>query len=209
MQYIPQDGHGLRYDPFKSLTVPRPIGWISTRSRDGVDNLAPFSHWQNVSGRPPTVMFAATQALDGGRKDSVRNIEDTGWFVWNMATWELREAVNRSGLPVPPGVDEFALAGVTKVPSVESDVPRVAEAPCHLECRYLQTVRLPGTGRDAVDMVIGQVVRVHIDDQVILPEGKLDIPLIKPLARMGYYDYAVVESVFEMKPPDPYVGDVL
>ncbi len=209
MEYLPEDGHGLPYDPFKSLVVPRPIGWISTRSQDGVDNLAPFSHWQNLMGRPPMVMFAATQALAGGRKDTVRNIEETGWFVWNMATYELRDAVNRSGLAVPGSVDEFELAGVTKEPAVQAPVSRVAESPCHLECRYVQTVRLPGRGQDAVDLVIGQVARVHVADEVILPSGKLDIPRIKPLARLGYYDYAVVDSVFEMTPPDAYVGDAL
>jgi flavin reductase (DIM6/NTAB) family NADH-FMN oxidoreductase RutF len=209
MDYAPENGHGLRYDPFKSLVVPRPIGWLSTRSADGIDNLAPFSHWQNIMGRPPMVMFAATQSLLGGRKDSVRNIEETGWFVWNMATWDLREAVNTSGLSLPAGVDEFTLAGVTKAPSIEAPVARVAESPCHLECRYVQTVRLPGNGAEAVDLVIGRVVRVHIADEVMREDGKLDIPLIKPLARMGYYDYAVVDTVFEMMPPDAYVGEAL
>jgi flavin reductase (DIM6/NTAB) family NADH-FMN oxidoreductase RutF len=209
VDYIPENGHGLRYDPFKSCTVPRPIGWISTQSADGVDNLAPFSHWQNVSNRPPMVMFSATQSLLGGRKDTVRNIEETGWFVWNMATWDLREAVNKSGLALPAGIDEFELAGVTKVASIESAVSRVAESPCHFECRYVQTVRLPGSGGDAVDMIIGEVVRVHIADDVIQPDGKLNIPKIKPLARMGYYDYAVVESVFEMRPPEAYFDEVL
>jgi flavin reductase (DIM6/NTAB) family NADH-FMN oxidoreductase RutF len=207
VDYVPEDGHGQRYDPFKSLVVPRPIGWLSTRSADGVDNLAPFSHWQNFSGRPPTVMFAATQSLRGGRKDTVRNIEETGWFVWNMATWDLRDAVNTSGLSLPEGVDEFELAGVTKADSIEAPVSRVAESPCHLECRYVQTVRIPGTGGDAVDLVIGRVVRVHIADDVLGADGKIDIPRLRPLARMGYYDYAVIDEVFEMKPPAPYVGD--
>jgi flavin reductase (DIM6/NTAB) family NADH-FMN oxidoreductase RutF len=201
MHFSPENGHGLSYDPFKSCTVPRPIGWLSTRSADGVDNLAPFSHWQNVMNTPPMVMFAATQSTLGGRKDTVRNIEETGWFVWNMATWDLREAVNLSGQAVPAGVDEFDLAGVTKTPSMESAVSRVAESPCHFECRYLQTIRLPGAGAGAVDMVIGEVVRIHIADDVIRPDGKLDIAKIRPIARMGYFDYIVVDDVFEMRPP--------
>lgn len=205
MDYKPESGHGFRYDPFKSLVVPRPIGWISTRSTDGVDNLAPFSHFQNVMGRPPMVMFAATQSTLGGRKDTVRNAEETGWFVWNMATWDLREAVNKSSVVAPWGIDEFDLAGVTKVSSVESQISRVAESPCHFECRYVQTVRLPGAGSDAVDLVIGQIARVHISDHVIQDDGKVNLPLIKPLARLGYYDYAIVDSVFEMKPPIAYV----
>lgn len=201
MDYNPQDGHGLRYDPFNSCTVPRPIGWISTRSADGIDNLAPFSHWQNVMKDPPMVMFSALQSPLGGRKDTVRNVEQTGWFVWNMATSALRQAVNVSGQVLPPDVDEFDLAGVTKAASVLCDIPRVAESPCHFECRHLQTIRIPAANGGAADLVIGQVERIHLADEIIRPDGRLDIETIKPLARMGYYDYAVVESVFEMMPP--------
>jgi len=203
MHYSPAHGHGLGHDPFKSCTVPRPIGWLSTTSAAGTDNLAPYSQWQNLTWDPPMVMFAANQSVLGGRKDTVRNAETTGWFVWNMATWDLREAVNISSRAVPPGVDEFELAGVSKAASVESVVPRVAESPCHFECRYLQTVRLPAATEVAsVDLVIGTVVRIHIADDVILPNGKLDVVKIKPIARLGYYDYTVIDNVFEMVAPE-------
>ncbi|MHB1930582.1 MAG: flavin reductase family protein [Acidimicrobiales bacterium] len=203
MDYAPSEGHGLAHDPFKSCTVPRPIGWLSTLSREGVANLAPYSQWQNLTWDPPMVMFAANQSVLGGKKDTVRNAEETGWFVWNMATWELREAVNVSSKATPPEVDEFELAGLEKAPSQESAVPRVRRSPCHFECRYLQTVRLPAsTDVATVDLVIGRVERVHVVDSFIGGDGKLDVGRIQPIARLGYYDYTVVESVFEMLPPE-------
>jgi flavin reductase (DIM6/NTAB) family NADH-FMN oxidoreductase RutF len=203
MDYKPENGHGLKYDPFKSCTIPRPIGWLSTRSSDGIDNLAPFSQWQNLTWDPPMVMFAANQSVLEGRKDTVRNAEDTGWFVWNMATWELREAVNLTSRALPSGVDEFAFAGIAKEECIEAPVSRVAASPCHFECRYVQTVRVPAnTDVATVDLVIGKVVRVHIDDRVITSSGKLDVLKIKPIARLGYFDFTVVDNSFEMVPPE-------
>jgi len=204
MHYAPgKETCPLPYDPFKSCTVPRPVGWLSTVSKGGVANLAPYSQWQNLTFDPPMVMFAANQSTPGGRKDTVVNAEETGWFVWNMATWELREAVNISAMAVPPEVDEFECAGVTKAPCIDAPGPRVAESPCHFECEYLQTVRLPGNSEvGTVDMVIGRVARIHVRDNVVGPNGKLDIPKIQPIARMGYFDYTVVRETFEMRVPE-------
>ena len=203
MHYAPgQEPCPLPFSPFKACTIPRPIGWISTTSRNGVDNLAPFSQWQNLNFNPPMVMFAANHRTGARRKDSVVNAEETGWFVWNMATYDLREAVNISGMDTEPEVDEFVAAGVTKAASIDANAPRVAESPAHFECRYLSTHRLSGGDRDTwVDVVYGEVVRIHVNDEVISPEGKLMVPKIKPLARMGYYDYAVIENTFEMRIP--------
>lgn len=194
----------LPFSPFKSCTVPRPIGWISTISKDGIANLAPYSQWQNLTFDPPMVMFSANQTIEGKRKDTTTNIEDTGWFVWNMATYELRDAVNKSAMFVPPEEDEFEVAGVTKLASVESNVPRVAESPCHFECEYLSTHRIPANKEipfATVDVVFARVARIHVHDDFILPDGKLDIPKIRPIARMGYFDYAVIDETFEMKVP--------
>ena len=194
--------HGLSYDPFKSCVVPRPIGWISTISTDGISNLAPYSQFQNLTFDPPYVMFAANQNTAGRQKDSVTNAEMTGEFVYNMATDALREAVNISAQEVPPDVDEFDLAGISKQPSRVVKPYGAAPSPVRFECRYHQTLRLPGKGQmGTVDMVIGEVVGIHIKDEFILPDGKLDILRMKPLARLGYYDYSVVESVFEMAIP--------
>lgn len=203
MHYDPRnDKRPLPYDPFKSCTVPRPIGWLSTVSADGIHNLAPYSQWQNITFDPPIVMFAANGYPDGRRKDTVLNAEQTGWFVWNMATWDLREAVNRSAQDFPPHIDEFIEAGVTAAECVDAPGRRVAESPCHFECRYLSTQSLPGNSAVGnVDVVFGEVVRIHVKDEVLTAEGKIDIPLIRPIARMGYYDYCVIDSVFEMKIP--------
>lgn len=203
MHYDPRsDACPLPFDPFKSCTVPRPIGWLSTISRTGIANLAPYSQWQNLTFDPPMVMFSANQHVDGRRKDTVVNAEETGFFVWNMATYALREAVNTSAADLAHGVDEFAVAGVTKAPCVIAPGPRVAESPCHFECRYLSTHRLIGNSTvGTIDVVFGEVVQIHVRDEVVLPSGKLDIAKIAPIARMGYYDYAVVRETFEMRIP--------
>jgi len=200
MFYEPvKNNHGLAHDPFKSCVVPRPIGWISTVGADGLHNLAPYSQFQNLTFDPPYVMFSANQTTDGRRKDSVVNAEQSGEFVYNMATYDLREAVNLSAQQVPPEVDEFELAGVTKAPSRLVKAPRVAESPVNFECLYHQTIRLPGNSRiGTVDIIVGQVIGIHIKDEFIQPDGKLNILKIRPIARLGYYDYTSIESIFEM-----------
>lgn len=205
MFYEPKkNNHGLPHNPFKSCVVPRPIGWISTVGADGVANLAPYSQFQNLTFDPPYVMFAANQKTDGRRKDSVVNAEQSKEFVYNMATYDLRLAVNLTAQEVPPEIDEFELAGLEKAPSKLVKAPRVAKSPVHFECRYHQTIRLPGNDpMGTVDIVIGEVIGIHIQDEFIQPDGKLNILKIRPLARLGYYDYTSIESVFEMIIPGP------
>lgn len=191
--------HGLPHDPFKSCVVPRPIGWISTTSRDGIDNLAPFSQFQNITFDPPIVMFSANQTSDGRRKDTTVNTEQGGQFVWNMATYDLREAVNRSSEEFAPEVDEFAVCNLSKAASRLVRPPRVAESPIQFECEYLNTVRIPGNGiMGTVDVVFGRVLAVHVADWAMHPDGRIDIPRIRPLARLGYHDYTSVDHVFTM-----------
>ena len=137
------------------------------------------------------------------------NAEATCEFVWNMATYELREAVNISAKDFPPEVDEFTEAGVTKADSILVKAPRVAESPVHFECEYYSTLRLPGHGAGgagAADVVIGRVKIIHVADDALDADGKLDIPRLKPIARLGYYDYTMVESVFQMIIPDASEG---
>jgi flavin reductase (DIM6/NTAB) family NADH-FMN oxidoreductase RutF len=203
MYYEPgRTPHGLPHDPFKSCVIPRPIGWISTLGRDGSHNLAPFSQFQNVTFDPPIVMFASNQNSRGERKDSVRNAEDTGQFVWNMATYAQRDAVNISAEELPHGVDEFECAGLHKLPSRLVKPMRVAGSPIHFECEYINTLRFPGSGpMGAVDVVFGKVLAIHIDDAALTPEGLVDVLKIQPIARLGYYDYTVVNNQFRMVIP--------
>lgn len=193
-----RNDHGLARDPFKSLVVPRPIGWISTVGDDGVVNLAPYSFFNAVSANPHYVMFSSA-----GRKDSLRNAEESGEFVCSMADFALREAMNRTSAPVAPSVDEFELAGLTPAPSRIVRPPRVAESPVALECRTHRTIALPGANGTPGDyaMVIGRVVGIHIDDAAIT-DGRIDIARLRPIARLGYMDYTSVAEVFEMPRPE-------
>lgn len=204
MRYEPgKTSHGLAFDPFKSCVVPRPIGWISTRSTSTGDNLAPYSQFTNVTFDPPSVLFCANRGTTGQRKDSVVNAEETGVFCWNMATWELREAVNLSAEELLPEIDEFAHAGLEKMAATQIDCPMVARSPVHFECEYLQTVTIPGNGTmGPADVVFGRVAVVHIDDDFITPDGRLDVLKARPIARMGYYDYTTVDSRFELIIPN-------
>jgi flavin reductase (DIM6/NTAB) family NADH-FMN oxidoreductase RutF len=209
MFYEPdKDDHGLPFNPYKSIVVPRPIGWISTVSTDGIVNLAPYSQFNNLAYDPPYVMFsAASFPQTGRRKDSAKNAADTGEFVVNMATYELREAVNVTSRFVPPDIDEAALAGLEMIPSRLVKPPRVKESPVHLECKFHSALALPARVRDQVHhLVIGRVVGVHIRDDVLTPDGKIDVAKVRPLARLGYFDYTYVDKVFTMRPDGP-LGD--
>lgn len=203
MKYSPHlEPCPLPFSPFKSCTVPRPIGWLSSISATGVENIAPYSQWQNLTFGPPMVMFAANRYPDGRRKDTVLNAEETGWFVWNMATYALREAVNISAMALPPHESEFDRLSVTRAYADNYPVPMVRESPCKFECRYLSTHTQRGSSDMAtVDVVFAQVEKIHIDDKYIRPDGRLDIPAIEPLARMGYFDYTVIRETFEMRVP--------
>ena len=178
--------------PFQACVVPRPIGWISTRSATGIDNLAPYSQFNNLTFDPPYVMFSANQDLSAHRKDSVVNAEARGEFCWQVATWELREAVNATAEWVAPEVDEFARAGLEKEGARLVDVAMVKASPIKFECKYHSTLRLPGNPpMGSVDVVIGRVIGVHIDPEV-LTEGKVDLGKVQPIARCGYHEYARV-----------------
>jgi len=202
MFYETKDPHGLKHNPFKSLIVPRPIGWVSTVDARGVVNLAPYSFFNGVGSDPPTVMFASEGThTDGDFKDSATNVRETGEFVCNLTTWELREPMNATSEHVPRSVDEFELAGLTPSPSRLVTPPRVAESPVHLECTHLQTVELPSNDPERPTLVVfGRVVGIHIDDSIIR-DGVIDMDVFKPIARLGYMDYTMVDNVFTMRRP--------
>ncbi len=194
--------HGLAVDPFKSLVVPRPIGWITSLDPEGQVNLAPFSFFNAVAEEPHMVLFAPNgRKPDRHIKDSRSNIEATGEFVCNLATWELREAMNATSAVLPAGTDEMAAAGLTPAPSRLVRPPRVAESPAHLECRLWKVVDLPSHDPEEPNcIVIGEVVGIHIADRLI-KNGRVDTVAARPIARLGYSEYAVVDGKFSMRRP--------
>jgi flavin reductase (DIM6/NTAB) family NADH-FMN oxidoreductase RutF len=192
-----KNDHGLPHDPFKAIVAPRPIGWITSMSAKGEINLAPYSFFNGISSRPAVVMFSSE-----GFKDSASFIAETGEFVCNLATWDLREAMNATAAPLPRGVNEMSKAGLAPAPSRLVKPPRVAASPCALECKLIRIVTLDDLGGARLDchVVFGQVVGVHIDDRYIV-DGRLDSAAMRPIARCGYDEYAVVDEVFSMPRP--------
>ena len=198
--YQPRLGHGLPHDPFNAIVGPRPIGWISTRSASGVNNLAPYSFFNAFNYVPPIIGFASI-----GYKDTLRNIEETGEFVWNLTTRALAEAMNQSCASVGPEVSEFALAGLTPMASTVVAPPRVAESPVTFECKRTQILQLQGADGAQVDtwLVLGEVVAVHID-KALLKDGVYDTAAAGHVLRGGGpADYFTVgpEQLFRMHRP--------
>jgi len=203
MFYEDPKHHGLKYNPFKALVAPRPIAWVSSVDTEGNLNLAPFSFFNAVAEFPPTIVFAPNgPGPRGDGKDTLANIEKTNEFVVNFATWDLREQMNETSAHVPANVDEFELAGLTPIPSINVKVPRLKESPVNLECVFLQRVRLPSTNpKIENNVVFGRVVGVHISDEIIV-DGRVDMMKYRPISRLGYMDYSVVDNVFSMERPD-------
>jgi flavin reductase (DIM6/NTAB) family NADH-FMN oxidoreductase RutF len=198
--YEPRQGHGLPHDPFNAIVGPRPIGWISSLSGAGVRNLAPYSFFNAFNYVPPIVGFASI-----GAKDTLRNVQETGEFVWNLATRPLAEAMNASCAAVGPEVDEFALAGLTPTPSRLVAAPRVAESPVAFECKVTQIIQLQQASGETVPtwLVLGEVVGVHIA-AASLKDGIYDTAAAGHILRGGGpADYFSVgpEQLFQMHRP--------
>lgn len=193
---------GLPHSPWLAIAGPRPIGWISTLSKNGVPNLAPFSFFNGISSSPPMLMFCANGAhAEGGRKDSFMNARDTGEFVHNVVTEDLLHAMNDSSAPAPRLVDEFEVARVTKAPSRMVKPFRVAESPVNVECKVVQALELPSDEPGNMNsMIIGRVVAIHIRDDLLVG-GRLDVARLRPLTRAGYLDYAGIGDLFELRRP--------
>lgn len=191
---------GYRRTLLNAIVAPRPIGWISTVDSQGRANLAPFSQFNLVSTAPPVVMFACNTPEDRPAKDTLANARATGQFVVNLASWPLREAVNRSSVPCPPGTDEFALVDLAKAECRHVSVPRVARSPANLECRVLQVIDIlpEHPGETASQIVLGRVVGIHLDDACVSAEGRFDTVKAQPLTRLGGLQYATLGEVFEM-----------
>jgi len=192
-----KNNHGLPYNPFKALTVPRPIGWISTVSKDGIGNLSPYSYFNGLSYNPPFVMFSAGNRVDGSKKDSVLNAEETGEFVVNVSTWDTRHQMNDTSWIMESETDELLETGLTPISSTNVKPKRVAESPVHFECKYHQTIELPGK-EGFHHVVIGQVIGIHIKDEFITDDGIVDVLKMKIIARLGYNDYTLIEKTFSI-----------
>ena len=186
-----------RYRLLISTVAPRPIAWVSTRNVDGQTNLAPFSFFQALCGTPPLVMLSVGKRK-GAPKDTLRNIQETGEFVINLVTEALAEQMNVTSGEYGPEVDEFALAGLTQAPSEIVSVPRVAESKVNLECKLTQIVSLDGAD---YSIVIGQIVRWHIADGLLAPDGLIDIARLRPIARLARDEYVKFGEVFAMPRP--------
>ena len=187
----------LPHSPFKAIVAPRPIGWISTLSVDGVANLAPYSYFNAVSSRPDMVMFSSQEW-----KDSIENIDKTGEFVCNYVSDAFTDAMNASSTPAPPGISEFDVAGLEKITGEKVKAPRIKGVPAALECRKTDIFELKDLEGNPSNhfMVIGQVVGVHIDEAFIT-DGRFDVAKAKPLTRMGYMDYQRFGEMFELNRP--------
>jgi flavin reductase (DIM6/NTAB) family NADH-FMN oxidoreductase RutF len=188
----------LPWDPFKGMVVPRPIGWISSVSRTGQVNLAPYSFFNGVLSHPRIVGFCSET-----EKDAAALAIDSGEFAWSMATWDLREKMNATSAGLPRGESEFAYAGLATAPCRLIRAPRVAESPAAMECRVTQVVRvLDLEGHETGGVVVyGQVIGMHLEER-FLKDGRFDLAAVRPIARCGYDEYAVVERVFSMARPE-------
>jgi len=196
--YDPAEGHRLPYDPFKAIVAPRPIGWISSVSPDGIVNLAPYSFFNAFSTVPPIIGFASE-----GAKDSVSNIEKTGEFVFNLVSYPLMKAMNVTSGSYASEVDEFEVAGLERIASQRVKPPRVAASPATLECKSLDIIQLKDLNGDKLNnfLVLGQVVQIHINE-AFLKDGTFDTVAAQSVARCGYRgDYTKVDSLFEMLRP--------
>ena len=192
--------HGLPHNPFKAIVAPRPIGWVSTISKGGKPNLGPYSFFNAISESPPIVGYSSVTG-DEGEKDSLVNSRDTRCFVVNIVSRAQIEEMNASSAGLPHGDSEFAYAGLEPEPSTVVEAPKVKDAPAALECELFDILDLPADGKGHRNhWVMGQVVGIHIDDRYIV-DGRLDVTLFQPVSRLGYMDYAIVESLIEMERP--------
>jgi flavin reductase (DIM6/NTAB) family NADH-FMN oxidoreductase RutF len=204
--YEPRLGHRLKHEPFNAIVGPRPIGWISSVSAEGAVNLAPYSFFNGFNYSPPIIGFSSI-----GWKDTVANVESTGEFCWNLATRSLAQAMNLTCAPAPPDIDEFEVAGLTKTAGRLVKAPMVLESPVNFECRLTQMIQLETADRGKVDtwLVLGEVVAVHIDPQMIT-DGVYETATARPIlraGRLGDYFETVPETMFHMVRPGWPVED--
>ena len=201
MFYEPKKGHPFKIDPYKALVFPRPIGWISSLSKKGIPNLAPYSYFNAVADEPPQVMFCSNgDSAYGGYKDSLANILSTKEFVVNFATANTRDAMNISSSNYEPNEDEFVAAKLKKRKSKLVKPPSVNDSPVNLECKLLKTLKLKTNTKKISTMVIGEVIGIYINNKFI-KNGRIDSVSMRYISRMGYSEYSTISSKFNLKRP--------
>ena len=187
--------------------IPRPIAWVSSVDPDGRPNLAPFSFFNAVCSRPPTLLFCpGIRGTDAGVKDTLNNVRATGQFVVNVVTEELLKAMNVTATELPSQVNEFELAGVTPVPSKTVRPPRVAESPIHFECEVTQIVDIGDGGKGSGSVVIGRVLHLHVSDEILLPDDKIDFRALRPVGRLSGPNYSTLGKILEISRLPSQVG---
>jgi flavin reductase (DIM6/NTAB) family NADH-FMN oxidoreductase RutF len=199
--YEPAKGHGLKHDPFNAIVAPRPIGWISSRDKNGNINLAPYSFFNSFCYTPAIVGFSST-----GWKDTVANVQETGEFCWSLVTMDLATKMNATAVHVAREVNEFTIAGLTAAPSRFVNVPHVAESPVSFECRLTEIIQLKGVDGERAQawLTLGEIVAVHID-KAFIKDGVYHTELARPIARAGRrgdYFEMTPETMFEIVRPD-------
>ena len=201
MFYEPKKGHPFSIDPYKSLIFPRPIGWISTISKKGVPNLAPYSYFNAIADDPPQIMFSEEASTAHNRyKDSLTNILSNKEFVVNFATLKTRKQMSLTSIDAPPEIDEFKFAKLKKRKSKKVKTPSVAESPVTLECKLLKTLKLKSNSKKCGTIVIGEVIGIFINDKFI-KKGRVDSVAMRYVARLGYSEYTTINSNFRIPHP--------
>jgi len=194
--------HKEVYKLMTGSIVPRAIAWVSSRSKDGILNLAPFSYFTAVSANPPMLLFCpGTRGSDGGQKDTYNNVRESGEFVINFVNEATAQAMNITATELPAEINEFERAGLTPVPSKQINVPRVKESPIHFECQ-LHTIVSVGDGH----IVIGRVVQMHFDEALFKEGNYIDTAAYQPVGRLAGPGYAFVREFFEMQRLPSEVG---
>lgn len=188
------------YRALTHVVTPRPIAWVTSVDEGGAVNLAPFSFFNAFGANPPVVVFSPTRRRDGSVKDTLRNVEATGEFVLNSAVESLAAKMNLTAAEIPPGESEADLAGLALLPSLKVRPPRVAESPAHMECRVIQILPI-GDGPVSANLVIGEVLAIHIDDAVLDDSGQADPRKMRTIARLGGDDYCRSTDLFRMARP--------
>lgn len=199
MQFDPNElEHTAVYKLLTGSIIPRPIGWISSVSENGINNLAPFSYFNAVGDDPPHVMFSTGRGNDSN-KDTLNNVLATRQFVVNMVTEELTEQMNMTAQAVHSDIDEFELAGVTAIPSEKIKPMRVKESPITFECELVHHYFLEGHKHGGACVVIGRIVMMHFNDEVLSDNYRINLDNYKPVSRLAGSHYSKIGELFSVK----------